>query len=90
MHIQAKTSTHHRFRDAAVLTDKGCASLAAYRVAQNKPPPQILLTNFVTDALSIAYSDVLFDADSESPLIFYPRAKFEPLRDLSPQEILWY
>ena len=49
----------------------------------NRPPP-IVLTNFVSDTLSIAYSDVLFGADSESVLIFYSRAKLEPVRELSP------
>ena len=33
MHIQAKTSTRDRFRGAAVLTDKECASLAACKLA---------------------------------------------------------
>ena len=50
--------------------------------------PQIFLTNLVSDTLSIAYSDVLFDADSESLLVFYSRAKIEPIRDLLPQGIL--
>ena len=59
-----------------------------YRVGQNKPPPLILPTSFITDVLSIAYPDVLRVADSESALIFHSRAKLEPVRDLSPQGTL--
>ena len=45
------------------------------------PSLLILLTSFVSDALSIACSDVLFDAHSGSAPIFYPRAKLEPVSD---------
>ena len=44
-------------------------------------PPLILLTSSVSDVLSIAYSEVLFDADSESALISYSRAKLELVVD---------
>ena len=53
--------------------------------ARINPPLQILPTSFISDALSIAYPDVLLGADSESALTFHSRAKLEPLRDLSSQ-----
>ena len=50
-------------------------------------PLLIFLTNLIFSALSIAYPDVLFSADSEFAISFCPRANPEPVKDLSPRGI---
>ena len=51
-------------------------------------PPLMFLVSFAFDALLIVYSDIVFDVDSESVLIFYPRAKIEAAIGFLLQETL--